>query len=518
MGLNVTYSSQLELLRYEFESCSGNAIIDNGISGFNNHGILLSGTWETDSAWGDCAIRFNSGNSGVVSISDEEIPNKMTVTWWDKISHWFDYERTIWQMIDDNNNETIFITYEHSGINSGNLNFNYRNELGNIETVLLYQNIKTTSNYDFNTFIIDYDSNRILFYSNSVLQYNDTLPSNILTIDNNKKLYIGNNNIFSQDYRALVDEFRIFSGLLNQTQINDLYNNNQITLIQTEEEEENNQTIIITNIINSIYPLDNSEVYITDNIEVTLNEKADCSLYVNNNVVRNYYNLLGFTYPLLEFEAGENKFFVYCENNNNESKKVDLSDTININVKKPNRAIQFFLYNEKNELLSNYEDLFLVTPCFQSNQLTKYYIPNEERYIKKVNNGYANFNLSYTNVYDFCLIRGRINVLDNSYTLNYHIVDIEKQIDLGKIFIGTDSFNYVLKIDEHNLYSVINPKFWGETWQNLFILILALLVGGGIIVLGIISGMVQLSVVGGVIIALGLGLMLINMIIRSIFG
>jgi hypothetical protein len=504
--------NQNELLRYEFEEGSGTIALDTSNNG--NHLLLVGATFDsTQKRFDNFALRFSSSSHYGRSITSEQVPPIITFSFWSRRDN-FNNIGTYFEIVDNFELQTLGLRY--NGAN-GETYFCYRDVTSLSCSNLIYNTALSVNTWFHHILTIDYNNNSILYYVNNNLVYSDTLVNPPLITPYLKTLTLGNNNNVTSTFQGRIDSFRIFDSYLTIEQINTLYTTNNIELIKNETEQPP-ITINQTNIINTLTPLNNSNVLSTSSINAILNSKADCSLYINNNLIRNWYDIASFSYDLNRLEAGTYSYFIYCENTINETMNYEFSSLRTINVTKPNRNIEFFLLNNDNVLISQYEDLYLVTPCFKKTELSKYYIPTTERYIQKINNGYANYNLSYEDNFEFCLLKGRINAIEDKYSLNYDVVNVEKQIDLGTIFVGENTYSYVLKIDENTLYKVTNPKFWGETWQNLFILILALLVGGGIIILGIISGMVQLSVVGGVIIALGLGLMLINMIIKSIFG
>lgn len=169
-------------------------------------------------------------------------------------------------------------------------------------------------------------------------------------------------------------------------------------------------------------------------------------------------------------------------------------------------TIEFFLYDADGVLLTDYTGLYLTTPCFEATELSKYYIPDTPRYIQPVVNGQAGFNLSNDENYEFCLLKGKINARDDFYSLNYDLPQVEKQTELGKLFVNNDTSSYSLQIDTGDLYSVSSPEFWGKTWSALFEMIVGLLIGGLLIFLGLMAQNDKIIVIGGLIIAIGMGI------------
>jgi hypothetical protein len=169
------------------------------------------------------------------------------------------------------------------------------------------------------------------------------------------------------------------------------------------------------------------------------------------------------------------------------------------------KMVEFFIYDENGTLLSDYHDLHLVTPCFDSRELSKYYVPDTPRYIQPVINGQANFNLTSNTTYDFCMLKGKINSRDDFYSLEYDLPEVDKQTELGKLFVTNETVTYSLYTDKSDLYSVSSPEFWGKTWNALFEMIIGLLVGGLLILIGLIAKNDKIIVVGGLIIAIGMG-------------
>jgi len=490
--------TQNELINYQFEENGGNVIID--VSGNNIHGSNTGCSWTQNEKFGSYALDFD-GDKDYVTISNaQQIPRELSVSFWFyPLTNQDDILVNIYDTTD------LLQIWTDSDGGNDNLYLKYKDTSGAINQL----NIDSTNfNQEYNHIVLlfDFENNNLTYYWDNNLISSFTLL-NVSRESETNMLRLGANIEPTQnEFDGYIDSFRLFDFILNETQITDLNSNNHINLIVDSEENETNiSNTITTKIINYVNPQNNGVVSNQDLIEANLLHSANCELYIDNDLKDTWVNVLGFVYPLLELQNGDYDYFVYCEYINNGTKIYELSNITHFTIVKPSRAIEFYLYDKNNNLLNDYDDLYLTTPCFTDKEMSKYYTPDKKAYIQHLNNGMATFNLSYSGSYDFCLLHGKLNSIEDKFSLKYDLVDIDKQTELGELFVNNNTYTYSLKIDDTDLYKVTAPEFWGKTWASLFQLIVGVLLGGLIILIGLMAGVDKLIIVGGLIIAIGMG-------------
>jgi len=495
------YSTNLQVLRYEMEEGGGNILIDS--SGNSYHATRNGFNWDTNSKFGGYSIKFGGGDYAYTP--NINLNNEITFNFWSKYNFGtHTNKRTIFNLHNANYDLKLQIN-PNSVPNLYDINLIYTDINNIIRTQNLLTGLNLNTNWNMETFTIN--NNSIKYYVNDILLINTSLNNNIKIDSNPKTLYIGIDYTLNNDYKGNIDEFRIFNFNLSTSQINDLKVYNNFTISNNNN---NNPIINITNqtpttIITSTTPLNNQSINNTKSIQVTTNHLATCDLYIDNDLIKSYSNIISFNYNLNALNEGTHNYFVYCEYFENTTRKYQISNTFNFNIVKPKKIVQFFLYDINSNLLSNYDDLYLVTPCNKNTQTSSYYVKEAPLYIQKLNNGNANFNLAYNGNYEFCLMKGKINYKENNYTLNYDFVDVTKKTLLGKLFVNNETFTYSLKVDNTDLYRISAPQFWGKTWSALFQMVVGILLGGLLILIGLIAENSKLTIVGGLVIAIGMG-------------
>jgi len=496
------YTEQHQLLRYQFEESGSSIILDT--SGNGLHGVKTGGNWDNNEKFGLYAFKFDGDNDYIRTIAESYMPNDISIALWLRVDSGSEKE-TIFQIKDGIEEYTWYIDYT----DNNKIKFDYIDINEQMQTLTILDNGIT--NHIYEHYIFALNENNILTWKDSVLVKNVSLPVDRYLDNTFKIMRVGRDvDTRYRYYDGLMDELRMFDFRLNQSQVNDLYNNNIIYFLETEEEsseEDNITTAIPTIIINSTYPLSGENISNMDSIQITNNIEADCELYINNEKIFSIDDTLAFSYNVNNLKSSQNEYFVYCDVVLDNTKQYEISDKINFHIEKPSKTIDFYLYDETTEELLVDDDLFIVTPCFKTagllitNDLQK----NQSFYIQKLINGVAYFDLEYTSEYDFCLARGKLNYKDDTFSTNYDIVDIEKQTELGKLFVGNTTLNYQLMVDLTDLYTPLAPEFWGKTWGTLFLLIFGLVIGGLIIFAGVVTNNSKLSMVGVFVILAGMG-------------
>ena len=373
-----------------------------------------------------------------------------------------------------NNNQKTIIYLNNISVSNGTFQFNYK--------------VSSEQNYDFFNFYIN--GTRYLHVSgiqNSYTTYEKNLSNGVYNFTFE---YIKDGNSKGGDDRVYIDNLQYY---INVTDDNSNDDNNSIS----KEHK---------NIINYTKPLNNENISKFDKITFLLNENANCNLYIDNDLVKSYKNIVSGSYDLETLNLGTHKYLLDCNVYKNNTKYVDNSNEITFTIKEFKNTIDFYIYGKNKELL-DYDDLYLMTPCADDKEFKKYWVNEDKKYyIQHLIKGHTVFDLAYTNEYNFCLLKGKINYKYDNFSKNYDFVDVEKQTNLGKLFVKNDTLVYSLIVENDDLYKPTNPKFWDKSWSSLFNLVVSLLIGGFILLIGLITGYDKLFIVGGLIIALGFGL------------
>jgi len=499
--ISISAVTENQLVGYEFEEGTGSVIFDT--SGNGNNAIRNGGTWNNNIVkWGTYSFKYDGGNDYIYTLGTQTIPDQFSVS--------------IWVNRQNKAGETnIFSIYD---VNYSHFDFTYNENTG--ETILYHLN-QTTPTITFDSHVIDTAplisgtwyhlvltidtiSKNISYYKDGIL-INTAIDQDEMIIDQfNNLLRIGTDKDLLRDYKGYTDSFRFFDFVLSQSQIIELNTLNGINL--------NVDPVVINNItestiITNYFPIANQTITNSDTISILLNYKSSCDLYLDNDLVESYLDILGFNYDLTLLENGDHSYFIYCEYIDTENNKLfEVSDVIPFSIQKPIKTIEFFIY-DINKNLANNEDLFLTTPCVDEKEFGEYWINDgdKEYYIQHLVNGISDFNLSYDGDYEFCLLKGKVNYKDDTYSLDYDFVDVEKQTELGNLFVGAETLTYSLIVENDDLYKVTAPEFWGKTWEALFELVIGILIGGMIMIIGMMMNNDKLMMVGGLIIAIGMG-------------
>ncbi len=505
----VNANTQEELNRYEFEQGSGSLALDTS----QNDNVMLllnSASFTSTNRWGSFGLDLDSSNAQTLTTLKNPQSNIITISFWNRPNN------NNWGIpfsVYNDDLSTHFGFYWQSTSEKGIFYYNTNNQWINIP---FESSSLSNNNWYYNTLTFNLSSNEITYYRNNNLINTITL-TNFQSTNENFNLRLGRTGWQSNQFRGQIDSFRIFNFDLNETQRTSLFQSNTITLLEEENDEEvGNNVSIVSDLYNYIIPQNNTNMLFNQNIEFSLNKLSNCDLYINNEYKETYNNVVSFIYPTKNLEPYQYyEFFAFCEYIQNETKFYQISEKRNFYLDLPSKTIEFFIFDELNNYVSN-DDLYMVTPCFETPELNKYYNLNKEVYIQKLVNGRASFNLSYTSEYDFCMIKGRINYRDNNFSKNFDLNKVDNQINLGKLFVGENTLSYALKVSDKDLYKMTSPEFWGESWKSIFGIVISLLVGGVLVVVGLSVGSSQLIIVGGVIVALGLGLSLITSIVGLI--
>ena len=340
----------------------------------------------------------------------------------------------------------------------------------------------------------------------------DFTPS---TISPNNVLRLGADRNQGSDFDGFLDSTRLFDFKVNSSQLDELINLNTITLYVEPEEpidtEPNNKVEV--NLINSTTPT-GTIVGTQAEFSLVLNERATCEFYLDNNFVYEFKDILGVTFTE-NVEKGEHDYFYYCYYIYNGTEYFTLEKK-SFNLQIPDTTINFQFTGKDFSITDT--QVYVTTPCLEEGRLSNSYIEGHEPYSSKYNpegayfqavdnTGFASFNLT-AEEHEFCLMTGRIVYNDEgTNTTSYTILDLEGVVELGTIKIPNQiESNYVIGLEQFDIYDKTNPKAWGQTWASIITGLLLAIVGALMLVVGARSekggGAV---VIGGILIALALG-------------
>lgn len=524
-GINNMFADNI-ILKYDFEEGGGSVAID-GI-GNNFNGVIVNADYDLNEKFGSYGLRFDTSNSAEyinTIINAQELQNFCFGTWV--------YPT---QVYEDN------VIFDSEYLSTNKIKFYYTNtntylQYRDSNSVLRTQTLNGGLAYNsYSHLLLCYNdsSKQYLYYVNGVLSSTNTLTGGGIKHYNNTIIFkIGAG--FNTNYQRLkyLDGVVITDFILNQSQITELNTLNTITLpiINNGDDNNTNQTteglnnLIEYDIIKSYSPIqnDNSTNYVE--YKINNNIMANCDLYIDNKLVKQFYNVLSFNYPKSYSGTLSETYFVYCYFDNGGNRYYELLEPINFNIIKSQEIVNFNVYDSStNELLTSNE-MYIVTPCFKENPLTPWgFNPYTEslnkknlRYIQKLTNGQASFNLDIMSSHEFCLVRGQLNNLFEGWDNAYTITKIDNQINLGTINIKSPSVTYDLQLGKEDVYKVTEPSFWGKTWESLFALIVCLILAVPIILVGLFTKNGQIVVAGVIIILAGFGVSIGSIVLGVLF-
>lgn len=270
------------------------------------------------------------------------------------------------------------------------------------------------------------------------------------------------------------------------------------------------------NLILSTSPLNNSIVTNSVNFEIFLNDSATCELYINND--RKYVsNGVSYsTYITLEPNK-EYSYFNYCYKNENQTRYYELQNPIYFNTSPiPTNAMSFTIKGiDFDETEKNF---YLTSPCISDSVLvananvggnTRF---NNEVKIKKFENSVATMEFEEGN-HSVCIFHGIIQINTENLTSNYFVNQVNKNIELGKFFFEVGSpQNYLISLEEFDIYSKVQPEAWGTSWKLIIANFLLFIVSIIILFASIITNSSKGVVIGGILLASSLGFSVANFV------
>jgi len=492
---NSSYA-QSPILIWEFEEGTGNIAFD---SSNNNHLGLLSGGANFESsntAYGNFDVDFDNNNDYITTTIYEPIKRNLSLSIW--IRPDTTQEDSIINIYGENYN-----MYFQFLVDSDNGRSFYFNNNGGGQTISLNTNSISTQNYAHFVLNIDFINEQLSYYENGIFINNFPI-SNINYNDENYYIRLGTNDNNGEDFDGDIDAFKMFDFLVNQTQVNELYNSNTITYFNEIEPE---IPVIEKNIINTMSPFDGGNYTNPINFQINLNEKSTCDLYIDNNKIKTFEDTNAFIYDeVLTFE--EHSYFIYCEHNNINVTNYELSEIINFNVIKGSPSQINFIISGLDFNVDD-ENLYLVTPCLKrvmsvggiGKGIDKELNKGSSHYFQALQKGVASFTLS-ENTHEFCLINGYVEYSENGFTQDFNINEVVGVVELGEFNLPSNvTQSYSIETELIDIYDTINPKAWGKTWASIIGGIVLLILGVVVLIAGMMSGNGKI-VIGGVLLCL----------------
>jgi hypothetical protein len=473
MGHSASYTKD-EVLKYRFEEGTGNILIDssgNGYSGIKSGATYDSGT----KMFGNYALRFDGNDDWAESVIQMPLYEYMTYSVW-VYKESQSNTRTIF-FVQNNNLEHFKVSYNHT---TDLYHIFYECCSGNINNIQVPASGITTNTWHNIMLGVDYNANALSFYIDGVLLYNQTQPTNFTPIDNNNYVALGKSITGVDEFKGRMDEFTYYNFLLNSTQITELITTNSVTFNDTEvvgedePEEDADEFSTDERIIKSYNPFINSSIYTTDNIVITLNKKASCEVYIDNELYAKDYNKLAYSFTH-DLEVGNYNVIYYCHYDLEGVKYYQLTQEIPFSVVENSPSIINFIVTGSDYNVAD-KSLYIVTPCIKhilqvsgiTDGLSSEINKDKEFYFQKLNNnGIASFNLTQ-NTHEFCLVNGMVQYSENDFTTDYNVNKVEGIAQMGEFNIPSNvTQTYYIGTELLDIYDKTNPKAFDLTWASI---------------------------------------------------
>lgn len=521
--LSTAYASNSPLVIWQFEEGGGGIALDD--SGNNYNGILNDVTYTSASKFGTYATSYATSSSFVITDMGTNLPNVLTI-------EGFVYPNT-------NSNDPIFAIYD-SELNFSiayyfdanfERTFTYKDNLGGTQTRILDSTIIPNSQYYSFYFELNFTSEYGYYYRNNVLIGNFSLI-NIDTATNNQTIIVkmGESQDASLNLNGRLDAVHIINGALNSTARTNLFNTNtyEFTIGNETGGGGGNETPtppVISgtspyNLISSYSPANGTNVSYPLQISTNLYNKASCDIYANNKYVDTVANILSFTANVPEAGTGNITYFLYCYLvDANNTLLYDLTNITHVLVNEPSPSTLNFVYSSTDISVPD-EPLFMVTPCLNPGIVIPFsgrsqfsMINNPDVYFAPLVNGIATFNLP-AGTHNFCLINGIGQYNNpNGFSSTWYISRATHQEDIGKFSVPSNvTQNFYLTIDKTDIYDITNPQWWGVSWVDIIGSLIAVVLGGITMYIGIETKSGKIVLAGILLVALGLGYQLGNLV------
>lgn len=502
IGANASVTD--ELLNWQFETGSGSIAFDS--SGNDNNGAIQGATWTTSPAkWGAYAIDFDGSGDYVSGLSTEETPNEITISAWV-----YSTDSGNWQIFEiKDTTETIGVRYDN-GLN--NLNLKYVNNALADSTMTL-ENFNFLQNQWYHlVFSINNSDDTISYWRNNVKILDKVNITGGINKDSTlKTLRIAGNQEGTSYLNGVMDSFRVMEGVINDSQVSDLYMINDIYIPEPIVEDNTTQATDTqqTDFIVDYNPKQGDNLTQKIDFNALLNHTATCEVYIDNKLSYTEKDIQAFSFTKLFSDFNEHEYFTYCYYYFNDTKYYDMTPYISF-TPKPFDPFDVTFYIQGVDFDVNNVSLYVVSPCMErgvsaiGTDIQPYravYNPDGIRFAK-VLDGVAIMNVT-KEVNEYCLFNGRVNVNGEGKTNDYDIVDAYKQVNLGEIKTPNNVTNnsYTISLEQFDIYNVANPKAWGLSWSAVIGGLILLILGVAILFVGVHLQNGKI-VIGGVILCL----------------
>ena len=492
------------LLYWDFEEGNGDIVYDR--SGFMNNGFMFGGTtFSGNSVFGDFSALMQGSNDYIDSLTSAPQPEVLTVSFWaytDSFTsndYWMEFDGSTGQF-------EIEYTNSNTAINLGYLTDT------DVETLqILDDSGISLDTWEHYIVSVNANDDTVSFWRNGVNVVDDlAITGGYQLTPENKRLRIGANHLLQDDWDGQIDDLRIMDFKVNDTQVQELYLTNSITLFKNPITDPTNQTIA-TDIFEVVTPLEGANFSNPAIFEMNLNREAQCDLYIDSQLEEKFIESVAFTYQK-QLTIGEHEYFIYCSYIEGETEFFEITNVTSFTIN-PNEATVATFNIVGTDFDVNGVDLWVTSPCLEEGfsaigtEYGKYrpqYNPNGA-YFSPVVNGVATINVS-SGINEFCLHNGRIIVNGEGKTTNYDVVNALGVVELGDVDIPRENAIFTVNIDQFQIYEVYDPKAYGKTWSGLMGGFILVLFGGLICLAGVRSNNGKIVVAGALIFMAGFGI------------
>lgn len=502
-----------EKINWQLEEGSGSIVFDS--SGNDINGFLTNAVWSSSfSQFGSYSIDMDGNDDYITSLSSFILPVNFTLSFWVRkdVDTGLDY----YFMFNSIDEDLGFIVDS----NTNDIYLEYFNSTGNLTTFVL-ENFDVPNDVWVN-YVIAYskDLNELDYYRDNTQILNKTaLPGGYLATTTLKSLRLGADNNIENELNGWFDSFRGFDGILNASQITEVFSNEPVipgVTIPGSEPPVQNETTPLTgsaqfNIINSSTPIEGTNLTNQINLYANLNVQASCDIYIDNSLYSSVDNIIAYN-ELATLSLGEHTYFLYCDFVDGGILYYDFTQPITFNVIEGSPSTINFVFSSS-EFAVNSQSLYVVTPCLDSGivipSVTKPYnrLANPgDAYFEQLNNGQASFTLPPGN-HEFCMINGiaQYNTADG-FSDVWQLNQVQKQLKLGDYDIPSNvTTTFFVGLETSDLYELTNPKWWGTSWTQIIGGLILLIIGIICIAIGVEMKEPRAIVIGALISAIALG-------------
>ena len=150
---------QEQLIRYEFEECSGDITLD--LSNNDNNGLLVGAKFKDDrQRFGDCSIEFKDDTDYLVSLSTGVTRAEMSLSlWWNRQD--YNGRGSLVTIQDEDVNEHYHLKYNRD---NGNTEFHYRATDNLLYTIVLDTTPVSKNQWQHSVLTLNFNTSNIKYY------------------------------------------------------------------------------------------------------------------------------------------------------------------------------------------------------------------------------------------------------------------------------------------------------------------------------------------------------------------